>query len=179
MAPGSTIDARGEKLWQWIEAHPTCTLFLPLHWKKLYPSDLQGFKCVWFDDSSLEGFTSNVLPHRARGYTSMTTYKALGLACWMEFKSIGVLGLDNSMFLSLEPQSDNTIHQLSNHFFDYDTPEKMKNFSTIYARIADYFYHLAKSFDDLNKFSGFNIINLSESSFVDAFSKDPNWAESL
>lgn len=169
--PTSKVQA-AQKLWEELLLHPPKKIFVPVSWSSLEEIRRLGERIIYFDDLSLEGWTSNVSPVRARGYSSLTAYKALAISQYLGYKETFILGFDNSMFQTLVVNEKNELYQKSNHApgtgSESDAPIKTSHpFGT-----SDYFYDLSKSFYDLKKYFGkFPIINLDKHSLVDAFEK--------
>jgi hypothetical protein len=104
------------------------------------------------------------------GYSPMTAYRALSVALYMNYEKIYICGFDNSNFLSFQVNSDNLILQNDTHFYGTRAEGRALPKSVV-RNTADFFLDYSIMFEDLYKFSNFNIVNLDENSFVDAFSK--------
>jgi hypothetical protein len=129
-------------------------------------------RCIYFDDRSLVGWTKNISPIRARGYGSLTSYKALAIAYFLGYKKIGILGFDNSMFRAVHTNTQNRVFQGSNYF--YDEKDDLDVTDSLNIGISDYFYDTANSFAYLRFFRKPNIYNLDSHSLVDAIEKIPD-----
>lgn len=169
--PREQID-RTVELWKNISQIPGIKLITPIAWH--LSSELlkcRHGECLHFSDLSLESFSSSVSPLRARGYPSMTAYKALAFADFLGFDLIYVVGVDNSMFRSIKVDSQNRIQQLPHYFSDNYGPTV--DVSNRYpSGISDYFYELSVLFSSLHRcFGAKNIVNLGLESEVDAFPK--------
>lgn len=156
-----------------VSLEPDFRIAVPMEWSRSaldkFPSLAENL--YFFDDRSLEGWTKNVYSTQARGYSQVTAYKALALACTKQFKKIAILGIDNTLHHTLRVDKRNAIWQHSNHAEGVGKSEL--NDSHLYFNgVADYFYFLSGLFLSLKlNFGKFPIVNLDEDSLVDAFTK--------
>lgn len=167
----SNTNLQTKKLWEQVLSDES-QIFVPVSWasEPLIQSEFGRF--TFFDDTSLEGWTKNIKPFRARGYSSLTAYKALALATHFGYREILILGFDNSMYKTLEVSAGNHLLQNPNHAKSTESSVNV-DLSAHYRRgVADYFFDASRSFLDLKlMFSKFQIKNLDPSSNVDAFEK--------
>lgn len=173
--PGNSQDQRNTDLWvKLAEMKPK--IFLPLSWYSRIQSEpllteLLKEKIYFFNDFGLEGWTKNISPLRPRGYLSLTAYKALAISVFLGYKQIFILGIDNTMYQTVEVDKDNQIFLDGNHFYE-DQPKNSSG--TFYpSGMADLFFDYSLCFLDLHLCFGSqrNIINLDPNSKVDAFNK--------
>lgn len=173
MRPGIVGDTRTESFWQYVDDHPMVRLAVPVSWYRSVKKNKELLSRTWFfDDASLEGWTSNTSPLRPRGYLSLTVYKALGIAVHLGYSSIKILGIDNTMYKGLNVDRENRI-QLSDHHF-YANARAEQDVSWFYPNgVADYFYDLSLCFLHLKQSFGRHreIVNLDPDSLVDCFRK--------
>lgn len=145
---------------------------MPTTWSAI--PELLEFSGVitFYNDLSLEGWTKNINPTRARAYSSLTAYKALALATYFDYQDILILGFDNSMYQTLEVDEKNNLIQGSNHA-DGASSKAVTLLNSEYRNgISDYFYDVSKGFRDLNVFfPKVKIQNLDSASKIDAFRK--------
>lgn len=145
-------------------------LYVPIQYynKMSYPN-----KYAFCDAENI--FNNNITITKPRGYLSMTAYKALAIACYMGYDAIYISGFDNNYFKTISVDQDNLLYYNDIHF--YGAPPS----GDVRFRVTDeggsigellYSHHFL--FKQLEKFSGFPIINLDENSLVDAFSKKHN-----
>ena len=163
---------RTAKLWQKISQLPRLKLITPVTWRlSSILLECQTDECLHFSDLSLETFSNSISPLKARGYPSMTAYKALAFANFMGFDLIYISGIDNSMFRSIRVDSSNRIQQDPNYFVQGYGPTT--DVSDSYPEgIGDYFYELSAMFLSLRRcFGRIQVINLGLNSEVDAFPK--------
>jgi hypothetical protein len=159
-------------LWKVIDLNRQIKVITPDSWHFRFP-ELQcaNGACLHFNDNSLEGIRKNINPLKARGYSSMTAYKALAIADYFGYKKKFILGFDNTWFLGLTVDSKNimsqkSIHFKSQYFSDQDVSYQYKN------GVLDYFYEVFHAFKSLHEnFKGSGFINLDQNSLVDTFPK--------
>jgi len=160
------------KLWKWIHSHENVEIFVPSSWFNHMKQSEFAPRCIYFDDRSLVGWTKNISPIRARGYGSLTSYKALAIAYFLGYKKIGILGFDNSMFMAVHTNPQNRVFQGSKYF--YDEKVDLDVTDSLNIGISDYFYDTANSFAYLRFFRKLNIYNLDSNSLVDMIDKIPD-----
>lgn len=180
--PGShplSKDSRTVNLWANIASLPELRLITPVSWH-LQQGDPRclTLECLHFSDLSLESLSTSTSPLRARGYPSLTAYKAMAFAKHLGFSTLLIAGVDNSMFRTIQVDSANSLIQASNHFVENYGP--VVDVSTLYPNgIADYFAELSEMFLSLRRsFKDTEIYNLGLRSEVDAFpkaTKDTIW----
>ena len=177
----SSLDPRTIKLWENISALPSLRLITPISWHRdIGDSRCDSLECLHFSDLSLESISVSTSPLKARGYPSLTAYKAMAFAKHLGFSTILIAGVDNSMFRALKVDSTNSLIQSPNHFVKQYGPSV--NVTDIYPNgIADYFTELSEMFLSLRRcFRGTQIYNLGLQSEVDAFpkaTKDTLWSK--
>lgn len=167
----NSIEPRSVALWNWIDINQQVQIICPISWyRTLRNSEFDLSRCIFFDDTALISWSRNVSPIRARGYLSLTAYKALAVACFFGYSEIEIIGFDNSQIKGLVVDEENRIFQGPSHFVEY---EKLIDITDLYhGGVGDYFHDFSCAFIDLRKFSHFrNIWNLDRNSFVDAFPK--------
>lgn len=109
-----------------------------------------------------------VRPDRPRNYSSVTLFKALAIATWIDFDTIFVLGMDNSYPHDIFVDEKNKLWQILVH--SYGEP-KIISRSSEYSGIADYLFEHAQLFRDLEFFPRAKVVNLDSFSLTDAFPK--------
>jgi hypothetical protein len=162
-----------EGLWSFI-SDGSVKVFCPRTWN-IDSEIIAPDRVAHFEDRPLEIWSKNTNPTRPRGYPSMTAFKALAIANYMGFEKIFVIGLDNSMFLTLEVDVNNRILQGPNHAGASGGSSSYLLDDFFPGGISDYFYGLAHDSYQLKKlFKKYPITNLDGQSFTDAFRKgDP------
>ena len=100
----------------------------------------------------------------------MTLYKSLANALWYGYKSIYILGMDNTYPRNIYSDKDNNILNLEIHS---GTPDYVADISQYYGCMGDLLVDLSNIFYDAKKFANKSIINLDPYSLTDAFKKIP------
>ncbi len=160
------------RLWETIRKNRPSQIFVPTTWSPI--PELREFAEVvtYFNDLSLEGWTKNIAPTRARAYLSLTAYKALALASYFDYQEVLVLGFDNSMYQTLRVDEKNNLIQNSNHADGANSKSTTELNGEYRNGISDYFYDISRGFRDLNKFfPKKKIRNLDAASNIDSFEK--------
>ncbi len=160
--------------------HEDMKLVVP-HWAQKLLSCHPVFqnRILYFDDRELLSWSTSISPVRPRGYISLTLYKALAFAKYLGYSQIFVLGMDNSQFLGLSSNFDNSLLMKDHHSYtgsDVPTVDISGHYPD---GPAGFLYHYAQTFGDLNKFRG-EVYNLDEFSLVTQFRKVKNhkWIKS-
>ena len=142
-------------------------------------------KLYLFDDREQTLFSKNISPLKPRGYGSVTSYKALALACYMNYDTIYILGFDNTEFYEYRGTLSNTLSESYTSYaktslgepFAYLGGEEegndlvTANSSPFICGIAGRMQSYAHLFGDLRLFQKSNILNLDPYSLTDAFPK--------
>jgi hypothetical protein len=169
----TATNPRNIALWEIISNAQNLEVITPTSWHNDFGLiDCQLGDCLHFDDSSLESVSTNISPIRPRGYASLTAYKALAFACYMNFSQIYMCGIDNSLFRGIIVNENNHLIQKSNHLSpDYSQDSDLTTFFP--NGMADYFFDTSVMFSSLKKcFGDKNIFNLGKNSEVDIFPKN-------
>jgi hypothetical protein len=173
-SPENLGNERTKNLWKWIENHPQVNLFLPCDWEKILSRNtLIANRIYFFQDRPLENFGSTTNPTKFRRYVSMTAYKSIAIAEYLDFNEIFLIGYDNNNFMNIEVDENNCLIQHPSHFFPYGGPVNLSErlgFDT-----AAYFLDLSRVFAALRLFDSTKIFNLDSSSLIDNFKKIPNF----
>jgi len=103
-----------------------------------------------------------------RGYMSLTLYKALAWSIYLGYKSIGVIGMDNTLPKNIYNNEDNKVHVISNQA---GTDDCLVDVSSYHSNVASYYYDVFKIFHHLGYFPNKNIFNLDPYSLTDRFRK--------
>ncbi|AVG24584.1 KDO transferase [Pontimonas salivibrio] len=157
--------------WQRVEDTPSVRMVMPWTWRSIITTMSVAERTVYFDNDSLEGWSTNTSPLHPRGYQGSTGVKALGFALHLEPRQVFVIGLDLSYFQSFRVDSDNRVVRQPTHLQGTDSGIQDITPHTING-IADSLYSTANQFLSLRQhFSGHPIINLDPDSLVDAFPK--------
>ena len=103
-----------------------------------------------------------------RGYMSLTLYKALAWSIFLGYKSIGVIGMDNTLPRNIYNNEDNIVHFIANQA---GTDDCLVDVSSYHSNVASYYYDVFKIFHHLEYFPNNNIFNLDPYSLTDRFRK--------
>jgi len=103
-----------------------------------------------------------------RGYMSLTLYKALAWSIYLGYKSIGVIGMDNTLPRNIYNTEDNRVHVIANQA---GTDDCLYDVSSYHSNVASYYYDVFKIFHHLEYFPNKNIFNLDPYSLTDRFRK--------
>jgi hypothetical protein len=114
-------------------------------------------------------FNRNTDLTKPRGYSSLTGYKTLAIACYMGYDTIYICGMDNDFLNTLTVDENNEIFMVVKHFFD--SGAKYKTGPTIGKGIGNLMWEYYLAFQHLELFTCHNIINLNKNSLIDTFSK--------
>ena len=159
------------KLWEWISKHGQTSIYIPSSWSREIDENasINSDRVFFFDDTCLLGWSSNISPLKARGYVSLTAYKALAISQFLGFQNLSIIGFDNSQFRFIRVTEDNEIFQDPNHFTNYGPTSNLT--ANLFNGISDYFYDTAQVFADIRLFRNCNIVNLDRESLIDCFPK--------
>ena len=173
MTMPNALDERTTLLWKMVSGNKKIVVITPTSWHSKFDElkECKNDSCLHFKDSSLEGISISTSPLRARGYSSMTTYKALAFAVHLGYSEIFCAGIDNSGFKSVEVNEHNHLIQNSRHL--NETYMKSKDISVGYPNgMCDYLADYASLFYTLRRcFESKQIINLAIDSELDVFRK--------
>jgi hypothetical protein len=110
----------------------------------------------------------NINPLIPRGYQSMTMYKALAWTINLGYKSIGVIGMDNTLPRNIFNDKENRVHLLEQYA---GVDDCLADVSSYHSNVASYYYDVFKIFHHLEYFPNKNIFNLDPYSLTDRFKK--------
>ena len=110
----------------------------------------------------------NIHPLFPRGYLSMTMYKALAFAIYLGYKSIGVIGMDNTYPRDIYSDKNNRVFNRETHagIKDY-----LIDLSIMYRNVAACLDDVVRLFYHLEYYPRKNIVNLDPYSLTDRFRK--------
>ena len=173
--PGSETAFKGhksEKIWTYFNSHPQMKLILPHNWLK-YDQLIKNKVEIWIDDRELVGWSRSNSVLRSRGYSSVTAHKTIAAAIHMGYRTIYLIGLDNSVFKNVIVNERNELGDNPSHFYDSDsTSTLIHNKRTFPFGMQDYLYNYSALFHDLrHSFVSSSIVNLDRYSLTDCFHK--------
>lgn len=146
------------------------TLLLP------HNANYEGSHAVLkFNDLESPFYSSkNINPIKPRGYTSVTLYKALAVACYLNYDKIFILGLDNTEFQGYSSNKYNHVIATPIYAsFDLEHSQDLgsRHMDVLISGISGRMTSYGRLFSDLRKFPIEKIENLDEFSLTDAFPK--------
>ena len=159
------------KAWEALESHPSVTVVAPWTWRSVITTMTLAERFVYFDNDTLEGWSSNTSPLKPRGYQGSTGVKALAMALHLGGQQVFVIGLDLSYFQQFSVDPDNRVLRQPTHMKNTDSGVQDIGKDGVNG-IADTLYSTANQFLALRThFTGRNVVNLDPYSLVDAFPK--------
>ena len=102
------------ELIKYLRKNPSVKIIVPTHFIKILKKLALKNQIYCFVDVELST-CRNINPLLPRGYLSMTLYKALAWANYLNYNSIGIIGMDNSYPKDLYIDKDNRILFLESH----------------------------------------------------------------
>lgn len=146
------------------------SLFVPIQYYNFLDYD-KKYPFINFRDP----FSSNVSSiTKPAGYTTMTAYIALSIACYLGYNEIYIAGFDNSWFKSICVDENNEMFFSNVHFYDENKKKLEKVSKADGENLGHYLFINHFLFKDLIKFKKHPIINLDPESLTDAFCKKHN-----
>lgn len=136
----------------------------------------KDLKCIYFNDKEFRWMRQSISPIRPRSYVSLTLYKALAIATYMNYDAIYVLGMDNNEFSFYRSDINNKIYVDFAKYYAPGTHVSIENGNQqlpegYTSGMAGRLQFFGEIFGDLHKFSKYPIFNLDKDSLVDAFPK--------
>ena len=161
------INLGSTELIQYLIDHPEIKIFIPASLlEKVRKNKLTNSIYIFIDTEC--SFSSNINPLFPRGYLSMTLYKALACACYINYNKIGVIGMDNTYVRSLYSNEKNEVLEVQENS---GMQRYVRNASNYYSNMAARLDELTRLFNDLRYFPKKNIFNLDKYSLIDRFDK--------
>lgn len=156
--------------WDLLATAPEVNVVVPWTWKSHVPAEFAS-RVIFFDDDTLETWSTNVSPLKPRGYQGTTGVKALAIGIHFGPKMSHVIGLDLSYFKNFTVDKNNVVWRHPSHLSGTDSGVQDLSADTV-SGFADNLFSAASQFLYLRKlFSRYPVINLDPSSLVDAFPK--------
>jgi len=158
---------RGE-LRSFIESRTEIKIFCPARFAREMALSVGAERIYGFSDSELRGWTTNIAPIFPRGYLSMTAYKALSVCIWLGYKTIYIIGIDNTYPREVYCDIDNRLMERATHACALPYLRVLEG---CYQNMGEYLSSIAEHFHDLRVFPRDSIVNLDEFSLTDRFKK--------
>jgi hypothetical protein len=160
-----------QKFWK-IVFEDEIKIITPSDWcdPETFPLCMTG-SCFHFNDFGTEGIFKHIDPTKTRNYISLTSFKALAICKYLEFKRIYLVGLDNNFFNGMSV--DHRLNLIENAHHATSMQHFESNVSKYWPMgLGDYFYFVSKMFVDLRTYFSYeNIINLDSNSLNDVHKK--------
>ena len=152
---------RIRRVWEYIQALETPTVFLPAH------TDIKGLpeSCDfrYFNGLGLDGWSKNISPLRARGFLGLTAYHAISIALFLGHDPVFTIGVDNDAFLSVGQEPNGTLRLAGRHAYTEEPgPIPGETTRSMPQLLEDY----ARHFADLELFPTDRLVNLATSSLI-------------
>ncbi len=164
---------KGREIWEYLkQVNERVLTFVPLNWAPIVNEQIDfASRVKYFNDNSLESFSTNIKPTRARGYVSLTAFKGLAVSYAITQGKIGIIGIDNDLHRYVMVDVDNRLMlDLNNHF--YDSSQYFVDYSHVYlGGIGSFFKEISETFLSIKVFPSDRIYNLDPKSFIDHFQK--------
>ena len=162
---------RSEEIWHYLESQPKIKLILPHNWMK-YTKLVKNKVEIWIDDRELVGWSRSNSVLKPRGYASVTAHKTIASAVFMGYRTIYLIGLDNSLFKFVEVDEENQIIETPAHSYDDVNSVDIRRQHLYPKGMQSLLYNYSLVFVDLKRsFKAANIFNIDKSSLTDAFPK--------
>jgi hypothetical protein len=112
-------------------------------------------------------FTNNINPRSPRGYTSNTMFKAIALMRAIGFEKIYVVGFDFDYPRKLFLDKNNTLFLKEEHHYNVVNSD----YSNVFDSVGHALHWWAQDYWHLKKLSTPRVINVTETSMIDAFQR--------
>lgn len=129
---------------------------------------------VHFDNIGLQGWSRNIVPTKARGYSSMVAYNALAVALFLDYSKVYIAGIDNDLFRRLYRDEDRLLRYSSGtHHHPTDWTDHVVGQTAegnIYrGGVAAYFENVGRVFGELALFRDDRVVHVDRNTLVDDF----------
>ena len=172
--PGSQSVFKGKRtdeIWHYLDSKPTIKLILPHNWMK-YTKSVKNKVEIWIDDREFVGWSRSITVLKPRGYASVTAHKTIAAAVHMGYRTVYLIGLDNSLFKNVEVDEQNQITETPAHFYDDEKSVDIRRQHLYPNGMQSLLYNYSLLFVYLkNCFQSGNIFNIDKSSLTDVFPK--------
>jgi hypothetical protein len=165
-----TFDSLNEgssELISYLRVHSKIKLIIPISLlDKVVKNNLSNPIHVFIDTECT--FSKNINPLFPRGYLSMTLYKALAWANYLNYKKIAVIGMDNTYLRGLYSNENNDVLEVQENS---GCESYVRNASNYYYNMAARIDDLTRLFHHLSYFPNKKTCNLDVYSLTDRFEK--------
>ena len=163
--PISAAFSKSGNLHSYLKDHSEIKVVVPAH-VETSEVDLPN-EIIYINTLSLEGFSRNISPLKARGYLGLTAFSALAFAQFLGFSRILILGIDNTPFRALTIDAEGLPVLKANHA--YDDGNEVVNFNGALSDLESALFFYARHFSDLGLFDRNRIFNLDERTIIRNF----------
>jgi len=156
------------QLLSFLKEHVSIKIFCPLERCESLAEIFGSDRIVGFVDQELRLWSTNINPMYPRGYLSMTLFKALAMAMWVNYQNIYIIGMDNTYPRNIYCDENNKIinHEIHTEDLDFSVDQ-----SAIYKNTGDCLIEIAQIFYDAKIFKNKKIVNLDPYSLTNVFNK--------
>ena len=112
---------RNARAWDAISERPNVQVVVPWTWQSVISTMATSSQFLYFDNDTLEGWSSNISPVKPRGYQGSTGVKALALGLHFGPRQVFIIGLDLSNYQQFSVDSDNRVHRHPTHVTGTDS----------------------------------------------------------
>ena len=160
-------NSKGVDLINYLNKNQRIKIIIPAHYVELIKKTGLKNELYCFIDVELSVW-KNINPLLPRGYLSMTLYKALAWAVFLNYKIIGVIGMDNTYAKSIYNNDKNLLQRLD---VLSGASQCLIDLSQYYSNVASNLDDVVRLFYHLEYFPQKNIVNLDSYSLTDRFKK--------
>jgi hypothetical protein len=161
------INKHSHELIDYLKTNSKIKILVPVSLlEKVVECNLHNSVYVFIDTEC--SFSKNINPLFPRGYLSMTLYKALAWANYLNYNKIGVIGMDNTYVRSLYSNVKNEVLEVQ---LNSGCETYVRNTSNYYHNMAARLDDLTRLFHHLSYFPKNKTFNLDIYSLTDRFDK--------
>lgn len=163
ISSGWQNNARVRETWSYIEKHGLTVFTAATTTHTNLPHNVIRYT---FNDLSLQGWSRNTSPRRARGFIGITAYHAISISEYLGHNMIFTCGIDNTSFLYLELSPDGKVGLRPHHSYKEN---KAIHVLPDHASVGAFLEDTARCFQDLSLFDVNKLRNLDMATLIDAY----------
>lgn len=141
--------------------------FIPVNFRN-YIGNTENF--IYFNSYCHPSINNMKNPIFPLGCFPLSAMYTLTIAIYMGYKTISIIGFDHSNFKNIIIDESNKLSEGLEYFNNKDNIT-IKYPSHVYKNISEYLYEYSLIFKIYNKYSNFEIYNLNNDGYIDAFEK--------